>query len=313
MRDGSSVLEPHGDGARIIGHEIVFELVAGALVFALILVLLALIVVRQRGRPADVPPAPETDAGHRWIWLGGIALPLAVLTVVVAVTMRDLWSVEHATGSPVRTIEVKGHRWWWEVRYAGTPAVSANELALPVGQPVRLVLTTGDVIHSFWIPELGRKVDMVPGQVAHFDLTAEKPGVFRGECAEFCGLQHAHMTLRVQAMAPGDFAAWLRHHSAPAARPATPGAQEGQRIFMSSTCVACHTIAGTRAAGSVGPDLTHLAARAQLGGGILPNNRGNLGGWITDPQHIKHGVHMPATALRGTQLQRLLDYLESLR
>jgi cytochrome c oxidase subunit 2 len=309
---GPSLVDHGGRNARIISHEINFELILGGLIFVGVMCLLLAIVLRQRRLPKDGEPPPEDATGQGWVLLGGIALPLVVLTAVLAFTAHDLWAIEHAP-SPVRTIEVVGHRWWWGVDYPGTGAATANELAVPVGQTVHMRLQTRDVAHSFWVPELDRKQDLIPGRVSAFDLTAERPGVYRGECAEFCGQQHANMTLRVEALAPAAFAAWLHRHAAPAHEPSTPSQRSGRTVFLDTTCAACHTIAGTRAAGQVGPDLTHFGSRAALGAGVLRNNRGNLGGWISDPQHIKHGALMPATALSGPQLQSLLDYLESLR
>jgi cytochrome c oxidase subunit 2 len=214
---------------------------------------------------------------------------------------------------PHYTIEVVGHRWWWEVRYPDQHAITANEVVLPVGEPVRVLLTTEDVIHSFWVPRLDRKLDMVPGRRNELVLTAERAGTYRGECAEFCGLQHAHMRFRARALPMAEFQSWLRTAAEPAVEPATDAAREGQRVFLSGTCAACHTIDGTPAGGSVGPPLTHLASRPEIAAGAVPRSRGNLAAWISDPQQIKPGAHMPRSTLTGPELQSLLDYLETLR
>jgi cytochrome c oxidase subunit 2 len=309
---GHDTLNPQSAGAEILGREITFQLVMGGLVYLLVVGLLAAIVVRHRRRPAPDEPLVEHEESSRWIWLGGLALPLVVISAVLAFSASSLTALGQPDRDPRRTIEVIGHRWWWEVRYPDDGIVTANEIVIPVGQPVTIRLRTRDVIHSFWVPELSRKVDMTPGRVGSVGITAERPGLFRGECAEFCGLQHARMTFRVRALAPRRFEAWRAGAAQPAAAPATATARAGLRVFLSSTCAACHTITGTPARGQVGPDLTHLATRLTIAGGTLENNRGNRAGWISDPQAIKRGALMPPAELDGAELQALLDYLETL-
>ena len=312
MSDSPSPLEPAGHDARILGQEITFQLVAGGLVLLLVVGLLVAIVVRQRRRaPLDAPETNDEE-GVRWIWFGGLALPLVVLTAVVAWSARSLIQLDEAS-SPVRTIQVIAHRWWWEVRYPAERITTANELALPVGQTIRLRLQTADVIHSFWVPELGRKADMVPGRTTKLELTADRPGTYLGECQEYCGLQHARMRFRVDAMSPGDFQAWLGREGAASAVPDASDERAGLRVFLDSGCANCHTIGGTAALGQVGPPLTHIASRARLAAGTLPNTREQLGAWISDPQRFKRGALMPRLALSRPQLESLLDYLESLK
>jgi cytochrome c oxidase subunit 2 len=208
---------------------------------------------------------------------------------------------------------VIGHQWFWEIRYPGTAAVTANELHIPVRTRVNLVAETADVIHSFWVPELNRKIDMVPGHPNRILLYADKPGAYRGQCGEFCGLQHTHMGVEVVAQPPAQFAAWLRAQAAPARRAQAPLAARGEAVFTRAACASCHQIRGTRARGGIGPDLTHVGGRMTLAAGTIPNRKGFLAGWILDPQHVKPGNKMPGLPLRGRDLQRLLDYLESLR
>jgi cytochrome c oxidase subunit 2 len=308
----ASPLDPGGHDARILGQEITFQLVAGGLVLLFVLGLLAAIVVRQRRRAPAALPETNDEEGVRWIWLGGLALPIVVLTAVIAFSARSLITLDEAS-SPVRTVQVISHRWWWEVRYPGERITTANELALPVGQPVRLRLQTSDVIHSFWVPELGGKADMVPGRITKLELTAEKPGTYLGECQEYCGIQHARMRFRVEALSPGDFQSWLGREKAAAADPSSATERKGLRVFLDKGCAACHTIAGTPALGQIGPGLTHLASRDMLAAGTLPNTRAELGAWISDPQHIKEGVLMPRLALSRGELTTLLDYLETLK
>jgi cytochrome c oxidase subunit 2 len=307
-----SPLDPQGRGARILGEEITFQLVTGTLVLLLVLGILVAVVWRRRARTQDRPPQLDDETGRRWIWVGGVALPLVVLTALVGFTGRSLIELRD-DGTPARTIEVISHRWWWEVRYPGERIATANEVVVPVGRTVRLRLQTKDVVHSFWVPQLDRKADVVPGRISTLDVKAERAGVFRGECSEFCGLQHAHMAFRVKALPGADFDRWLAGARRPSALPPSGSARAGLDVFLDRGCAVCHTISGTPAAGQVGPDLTHLAARDAIAAETLRNTRGNLAGWISDPQHVKRGVLMPPLRLSGPDLEALLDYLESLR
>lgn len=304
-------LDPEGHGARVLGREIAFQWILGGTVYLLVMGILAAILIRQRRRAPAAEPAPEDERGHRWIWLGGILLPLVAITAVVAVSASSLSALAGSHHEPRYTVEVIGHRWWWEVRYPGHDIVTANEIVMPVGEPVRVRLATRDVIHSFWVPRIDRKLDMVPGRRNEIDIMAEAPGRYQGQCAEFCGLEHARMRFAARAVTPGEFQEWLRHEAEPA--PATAEARQGQRVFLESTCATCHTIEGTPAGGQVGPALTHLASRDRIAAGTLPNTRGHLAGWIADPQALKPGAHMPASTLRGEELQALVTYLETLR
>jgi cytochrome c oxidase subunit 2 len=223
-----------------------------------------------------------------------------------------------ATSAPdpkttVLTVEVIGHQWWWEVRYPGTDAVTANEIHVPAGKRVDLVATSADVIHSFWVPKLNRKIDAIPGRRNRIVLEASKPGRYRGECYEFCGLQHAHMGLAVVADPPARFRAWLANMAKDAREPQTADERRGRAVFLDEACSGCHQIRGTDAHARVGPDLTHLATRATIAALTLPNRPGYLGGWILDPQHSKPGARMPALPLSGRQELALLAYLGSLR
>jgi cytochrome c oxidase subunit 2 len=205
------------------------------------------------------------------------------------------------------TINVIGHQWWWEIRYPGTAAITANELHVPTNTRVNIVGTTADVIHDFWVPQLTRKVDVVPGVANRVLLVANRVGVYRGQCAEFCGFQHAHMGFTVVAQTPVQFRAWLANMSRPA--DSTSGAQ----LFTSLQCASCHQIRGTSAHGYVGPDLTHLASRGQLAAAEIPNTRSWLRRWIANPQAIKPGARMPDLGLSSAQLTRVVSYLETLK
>jgi cytochrome c oxidase subunit 2 len=245
----------------------------------------------------------------------GIAIPLVTLTVLFTISNIVLISRTDAPDprSTAMTIEVVGHQWFWEVRYPASGAVTANEIHIPVGTRIDLELRTADVIHSFWVPRLNRKIDLIPGRTNRILLLADKPGVYRGQCAEFCGLQHAHMSFYVFADPPARFRAWLASQAAPRRAPSTPAEQQGEQVFLTQACSSCHTIRGTSANADVGPDLTHVASRTTLAALTIPNNRGQLAAWVADPQHVKPGNLMPAVPLSGEQLADVVDYLESLR
>jgi cytochrome c oxidase subunit II len=309
--NGQSALSPGGKDAKDITSLWWIMFIAAAVIFAVVLTLLLVAVLRRRGS--------QTEAGRGWAgtWLpvvGGIAVPTLVLAALFALTLGTLSSTSPAqAGAAALTIHVTGRQWFWDVSYPSAHVRTANEIHLPVGEPVQVDLSSGDVIHSFWVPELNRKVDMIPGKTNTVTLEATHPGTFRGQCAEFCGLQHANMAFVVVAEEPERFHAWLQEQSMPARPPPTRALKSGQEVFLGSGCVYCHTIAGTNASGKVGPDLTHLASRSFIGAGVAPNSPGELAGWILDPQHLKPGNRMPGTDLSGPELQDLLDYLESLR
>jgi len=211
------------------------------------------------------------------------------------------------------TIRVIGHQWFWEVRYPGSTAVTANEIHIPVGTRVNVIATTGDVIHSFWVPQLNRKIDMIPAHPNRILLEADKAGRYRGQCAEFCGMQHAHMSMYVFADPPARFRAWLAHNAAPRRPPSTPLARHGEQVFLQQACASCHTIRGTTAQADVGPDLTHVGERTSLAALTIPNTRADMLRWLSDPQHVKPGNRMPRLGLTGADFNALADYLEGLK
>ena len=257
-------------------------------------------------------------SGERAIWIGGLAFPVVVLTALLIWGLSiTAYASRPITGDELR-VRVSGEMWWWRVTYLDETgreiAWDANELHIPVGQPVVLELTSADVIHSFWVPRLAGKLDMIPGRVNLLRLTADKAGVYGGQCAEYCGGPHALMGFIVVAHEPAAFEQRLAQLAAPAAAPAAAEAQRGAQVFDASGCGACHAIRGTEANGLAGPDLTHIGSRRSLGAGILPNNRGALGGWIADSQEIKPGNRMPPYhVLSGSDLLALTAYLEGLK
>jgi cytochrome c oxidase subunit II len=286
-------------------------------------VCVAIVLGIVRWRDADAteatgsqPERREIRSGLNWIYVG-TAITVVVLLVTFTGTMVTLNAASRPRIAPSLTLDVTGHQWWWEIRYRDDAHpdlgfTTANEVHLPVGQPVRVRLRTADVIHSFWLPQIAGKMDLIPGQVNETWLQAEKPGVSRGMCGEYCGLQHAAMALAVTAESPRQFAQWAAHQRAPAGAPATADAQVGRVVFARS-CGACHAVAGTEALGRVGPDLTHVASRPEIGAGALANTPANLARWITAAPQVKEGARMPAIPLDGAQLRSVIAYLETLR
>jgi cytochrome c oxidase subunit 2 len=251
-----------------------------------------------------------------------VTLGVAITAVILVIWLvASVW-VSRAIASPQMSnavsINVTGHQWWWEVEYQDLNAPSlrfrtANEIHIPVGRPVVLNVTSRDVIHSFWVPDLQGKRDLIPGYTTSIWLQADQPGVYRGQCAEFCGYQHANMALYVTAEKDAPFKGWLAAERQPAMEPATDQERHGRDVFMKASCPACHTIRGTNAGGLVGPELTHVGSRGTLAAGTVPNTVGHLGGWVSDPQSIKPGVKMPPNKLPGDDFLALLAYLEHLK
>jgi len=270
---------------------------------------------RRRGlAAADAPIEPQGD-GIAWLTIG-FALTLVALGATLVWTMAALAAIDSPGRPAAVTIEVTGHEWWWEARYLGAGPddsfTTANEIHIPVGEPVKVLLKGADVIHAFWVPALTGKTETIPGRTNLTWLQADHAGTYRGQCAQFCGLQHAHMAVYVIAQPPAEFEAWRLGQLAGAAAPSDPDAMAGQAVFAAH-CGECHTVRGTPAHGSKGPDLTHLMSRRTLAAGAVPNTTGGLSGWIANPQALKPGAKMPATFLSGPQLVQLRAYLETLR
>ncbi len=311
--DIPSALDPQGPAAANIANLWWIMFWLGTAVFLAVTALLLLIVFTHWRRGAVLAPDLNAPDHRTWLWWGGVIIPFVILAIVLFFTLRSHSALANPPAPPVTVIEVIGWRWWWEVRYPDHNITTANEIYLPVGQPVLFRLTAGDVIHSFWVPELHGKMDMIPGKTNTFWLQADAAGVYRGICAEFCGLQHAKMHYMVVATPQDEFDAWITRQRQPASIADDESIQRGQQLFFEANCAFCHAIRGTAANGRLGPDLTHVASRQTLAAGALPNNRGALGGWITNPQHIKPGNLMPPSNLNSEELQALLDYLEILR
>ncbi len=307
-----STLDPHSHAARTIVGASWLMFIGAAVVFCVVVMLLATALVRGRAR--ETPSAGEPRRFSVLVLAGGFAIPLVILIALFAVTLGAL----PATGSPSKgstsmTVEVTGKQWFWQIRYPGSSVVTANELHIPVGTRVALRGTSADVIHSFWVPALNRKADLIPGHDNEIVLEADRAGTWRGQCAEFCGLQHAHMAFLVIAESPARFRAWLQAQARPASAPSGSLATQGAREFITAGCGGCHAIQGTDARGVLGPDLTHVSSRRLLAAGSIPDTRASLARWLADPQRIKPGNLMPDLGLSGAQVQALVAYLAGLR
>lgn len=268
----------------------------------------------RRGSPGFPFFGERDDISKGLVLLFGMGIPIVALVALFAVA--NIYVVKGTAApdprSTAMTIDVIGHQWWWEVRYPGTRAVTANEIHIPVGTRVNVVATSADVIHSFWVPQLARKIDMIPGRQNRILLYASRAGSYRGQCAEFCGFQHAHMGMYVVAQPRASFQSWLANMASPARPPASAAAAAGERVFMRSQCASCHQIRGTPAQATVGPDLTHLATRSTLAGAEIPNDPSQLQDWISHPQGIKPGSRMPDLGLPNSQVAQIVTYLRGL-
>jgi cytochrome c oxidase subunit 2 len=260
-----------------------------------------------------------TDAqSNQLVLWAGVAVPAVVLLgwlVNSVMTARTLYAEPYKDRGAL-TITVNGKRFWWEIKYLhGNDVVAntANEIHIPVGQPVVFKLTATDVIPSFWVPALAGKMDLIPGRTNQVWLQADRPGIYRGQCAEYCGEQHAHMAFEVIAEELPQFNSWLTRQAEPAHEPADDRAKKGRMVLENSPCALCHQVRGTMAGGLIAPDLTHLASRRYIASGTLPNNRGSLAGWIVNAQGVKPGNHMPRINLDAESLDNLLAYLETLK
>lgn len=270
---------------------------------------------RRRERDGDPPPADSQRKMTRSVSLA-VAATVVILLIFFFVDMSVERTLRDPRAEHPLTIEVVGHQWWWEVRYGGAPQehlTTANEIHIPTGRPVQLELSSSDVIHSVWVPSLAGKKDLIPGYKDTLWFQADVPGIYRGQCAEFCGHQHAKMGLLVIAEHPDSFARWQDRMRRPASPPADSGALRGQEVFMTRQCMLCHNIEGTPAGSVAGPDLTHVASRLTIAAGSLENTRENMARWIRDPQGVKPGAQMPQPELTPAELEALVAYLEALR
>jgi cytochrome c oxidase subunit 2 len=312
-----SALDTHGVQAdRLSQLMLVFAIVCGVV---WLLVMAFLIGSLFKRRPTIEPPLVPSETSERragfivLMAIGATVLIITGLTVLSFFVTRGL----SAANADALVLRVRGYQWWWEVTYLDARPdhvfTVANEIHIPVVRPVRIELEAADVIHSFWVPSLAGKQDLIPGRDNEITIAAERAGIYRGQCAQFCGLQHAHMAFFVIADSPADFTAWQKTQLQPAATPTNAEQERGRRIFLAKPCAACHTIAGTSASGTLGPDLTHVASRRTIAAGLLPTNRGSLAAWIADSQTLKPGNNMPMVPLSADELRAVSAYLVSLK
>ena len=267
--------------------------------------------------PPDLHPDPHGEQRRTRIVISLVAITIILLFSILGYSIVGERQLNSPSSKSPLNIQVIGHRWWWEVQYPNNDVsqwvITANEIHVPVGVPVLVQTSSRDVIHSFWAPNLQGKHDLIPGYSNAFWFEAKQEGAYRGQCAEFCGWQHAHMAFYLIAESPAKFEAWRNAQLRPAVDPGNDQLKRGEQVFLNNSCVMCHTIRGTGAGSRVGPDLTHIASRITIGAATLPNNPGSLAGWIADAQSIKPGVVMPPNPLPSEDLQALVAYLSSLK
>jgi cytochrome c oxidase subunit II len=314
----ASVFSPAGPSGRLAATLGTWLFLGFGLVSLVMIVLIAVAATRRRGT-LEQHASADVGGGQQWIFIGGFLIPGVVLGALFVLTLRlvDRFPL-HDGGHYRPDIRVVGRQWWWEVQYVGkspdAQVVTANEIHVPLGWPVEIALESRDVIHSLWIPALDGKVDLIPGQVNHIRLDADKPGRFDGQCAEYCGVEHAQMKFGVVVEPLEDYEKWLANEAAPAVTPVDPEALAGKRLFETRACGTCHAVRGTGATARTGPDLTHVASRRGIAAYSLPNSRAYLEAWITHAQSFKPGAQMPdLTQFSGQELQALTRYLEQLQ
>jgi cytochrome c oxidase subunit II len=307
--DTPSALEPKGLGTSYVASIWWFLFVTALVVFVVVMGFMVIGLLR-RGQSVTAGEATN-DNRVKPFFIAGVLTTALILIITVLFSFRAFNVLAAPAAEPRLSFEVTGKQWWWEVRYNGQ-AISANEIHIPVGETVAIHLRSDNVIHSFWVPQLTYKRDTIPGEENMLYLRADEAGIYRGLCAEFCGVQHGKMMFVVVAEEPEAFAPWLEKVQQNASQVVGEKALAGQAVFSNEGCAGCHAVRGTSAQGQLGPDLTHLAGRLTLGAAIVPNTRGHLGGWVVNSQALKPGNYMPAQSLDSDDLQNLLAYLERL-
>jgi cytochrome c oxidase subunit 2 len=312
-----SALNPQGPHAKLLANLIWTFTAVSAVVWILVVAVLLIAILRRGGARTD-PLLTDVPAEKR---AGGVIAACAALTAITVIGLTILSYLAQrqlfAKDTSAVTIRVTGHQWWWEVEYQDPRPdrtfTTANEIHVPIGAPITLKLASTDVIHSFWVPSIAGKMDLIPGQQNELQFIVSRPGVYRGQCAEFCGLQHAHMGMLVVATTQDEFDAWRDNQIKPAENPSDADTEKGRQVFLSRSCMLCHSIRGTPAGSRIGPDLTHVYSRRYLAAGSLAMSRGSLAAWIYDPQGIKPGANMPHTELDAQELDALAGYLTVLK
>ena len=307
----SNVLEPSSALAKAIVDLLNVTFVLSAVIMALVTGLVTYCIIRFKGRPDH--PEPRQFYGNMKLEAAWTVIPFLVLVGLMVLTVKAMYASDPPDKNQEPDLIVVGHQFWWEIKYPSSGLVTANEVHLPAGRPLLFRLESADVIHDFWVPQMGRKMDMIPGHPNSAWLQAGQPAEFRGTCSEFCGAQHAWMQIRVVAESAEQFAAWEKQQLEPASRPTTPSAERGARLFQQLTCVNCHAIRGLPGNAVAGPNLSHLASRKTLGAGVVENTPEGLTRWLKNPQHVKPGNLMPNMFLTEAQTEDLVSYLQTLK
>ena len=303
-------LEPDGPNARTIDNLINPVFIVAAIVFVVVEAMAVIFVVRYRYR--ERAPDPVQIHGSTRLEVGWTLIPALILLTIAVPTIATIFKLSRKPANALN-VTVTAHQWWWQYDYPDLGVRTINELHMPRGRPVELTLIGADVIHSFWIPKLGGKTDVVPGRRNHMNLTGDKVGTYLGQCTEFCGLSHANMRMRAIVQTPGDFQAWVDAQRQPAAAAPTDGpAARGANLFTTKACGGCHTVRGV-SNGEVGPDLTHLASRTTFAGSMFEMNAANLRTWLRDPPGVKPGSKMPNLNLSSEEITNLVAYLQTLK
>lgn len=325
-----SIFDPASPPAASIRDLAIVVLAVTGAIFLIVEVVLIYSIVRFRRRKTDNANEPPQVYGSQPIEIAWTAAPALIVFLLMLIIARTEWEVRPRTPTPVEGekdnalyVTVVGRQWWWEYRYEfwngrKLNVITANELHVPasdpggVQRPIYLKLVSADVCHSYWVPRLAGKTDLIPGKVNRMWFQTTETGLYLGQCAEFCGTQHAKMLLRVYVDPPADFEKWLANEERDSVEPATEALKKGQAAFLAQSCVNCHRVGGTPAKGTYAPDLTHLMSRQTLASGIEPNTKDNLRKWVVDPQKVKPGCLMPAFGLSQTDVAAIVDYLRSL-
>jgi cytochrome c oxidase subunit 2 len=313
----TSIFSAQSGQAHDIVRLSIFVLIITGAIFVTVCSLLLYVIIRYRQRPGDDEKEPPQIYGSNQIELAWTVFPVLIVVVLFLSTVRIIFSIQHAP-QPKQALDVTvtGHQWWWEFTYPKYGVVTANELHVPVGDashplPTDMKLVTADVDHSFWVPRLAGKTDLMAGQVNQMWIQPDSTGVYLGQCAQFCGVEHARMLIRVYAQTPADFEKWIADQQKDSVQ--DPSVAAGRAVFEQNACINCHAVKGTVANGRFGPDLTHLMSRDTIAAGALPNTRANLVKWIQNPDAYKPGCLMPAMKLSDQDVDRIASYLVTLK
>jgi cytochrome c oxidase subunit II len=313
----TNIFRPFSQPAQEVKELSLLVIAICATIFLIVAGLLVYTIIRFRQRAGDEANEPPQIYGSNQIELAWTVLPLLIIVVLILVTSRSIANIQNRTAPPgAVNATVIGHQWWWEIRYPELGIATANELHMPASdgsrrQPTFLRLESADVAHSFWVPQLAGKTDVIPNRINHMWFEPTQPGTYLGNCAEYCGTQHARMLIRVIVHPPGEFERWVAQQKQPAAEETS--AQAGRQVFFANSCVNCHTIRGTSAQGRFGPDLTHLMSRETLASGVVPNTPAMLREWVSDPQRLKVGCLMPDMQMTDQEVDQIVDYLQTLK